>query len=201
MKKQILIIHGGRAYSTHDAFLDKLQTRVIDNPFQSRFFKWKDTLSAELGEGYEVCFPEMPNKEYAKYKEWKIWLERHLEFLRDDVTLIGHSLGGYFLAKYLSENNMSVAIGSLYLVAAVYESDNFEGEDGGDFNFDPKNLPQIAEKVENIHILHSKDDPVVPYEHALKFKEALPRAELMTFEDKGHFNMEEFPELVGMVRG
>jgi pimeloyl-ACP methyl ester carboxylesterase len=48
--------------------------------------------------------------------------------------------------------------------------------------------------------MHSKDDFVVPYEHALKYKAALPAAELITFEDKNHFLVEELPELVQKIR-
>ena len=48
--------------------------------------------------------------------------------------------------------------------------------------------------------MHSKDDFVVPYEHALKYKAALPEAELVTFEDKNHFLVEELPELVERIR-
>ena len=48
--------------------------------------------------------------------------------------------------------------------------------------------------------MHSKDDFVVPYEHALKYKEALPEAALLTFEDKNHFLVEELPELLTEIR-
>lgn len=49
-------------------------------------------------------------------------------------------------------------------------------------------------------VLHSKDDFLVPYEHVLKLKEHLPEAELITFEDKNHFLVEELLELVELIR-
>ena len=61
-------------------------------------------------------------------------------------------------------------------------------------------LSELGGKVEHIVIMHSKDDFVVPYEHALKYKAALPEATLLTFEDKNHFLVEELPELLQKIR-
>lgn len=200
-KKQIIYIHGGNAFSNYNAFLEYLKTAEIRDPLGEKMQKkWQSILREELGETHEVYMPAMPNSKNAKYAEWKIWFERHHAFLRDDVILIGHSLGGYFLAKYLSEEKMPVIVRALYLLAAPFEPDDFGGEDGGDFVFDPANLPRLAEHVGRVFILHSTDDPVVPYAHAEKYKAALPKAELVTFTDKNHFILEEFPELIAHIR-
>lgn len=206
MKKQMVLIHGGDAFSRHQDFLECLRTRPIDDPlgFEEKR-PWRSALKEALSEKYEVYMPSMPNKQNAKYIEWKIWFERYFEFLHDSVILIGHSLGGWFLAKYLVENTMPVKIQALYLLAAPFEPNDFRDggvhEDGGDFNFDTKKLIRLGEQVNRIFIFHSKDDLVVSYEHALKYKKALPVAQLTSFEDKGHFILEEFPELVESVRG
>ncbi len=63
----------------------------------------------------------MPNKTNAQFEEWKIWFEKFIPFLNDGVILVGHSLGGVFLAKYLSENKFPKKIGGVFLVSAVYE--------------------------------------------------------------------------------
>jgi uncharacterized protein len=201
-KKQIVFIHGGEAFSSYDAFLNYLRTDEISDPLGLIPRKrWQQTLREVLGETYEVYMPSMPNKQNAKYLEWKIWFERHFPFLRDGVILVGHSQGGYFLAKYLSENTMPVSIRALYLLGAPFEKrEDALDEDGGDFAFDPKNLANLTSQVEDVHIFHSEDDFVVPYEHALKYKEALSQAELHTFTDKNHFILEEFPELIAHIR-
>lgn len=64
----------------------------------------------------------MPNGNNAQYIEWKIWFERLLPFLNDGVILIGHSLGGIFLAKYLSENNFSIKVRAAILIAAPFDA-------------------------------------------------------------------------------
>ena len=202
-KQQVFYIHGGSSYSSYDDFLFDLKKKEFWNaPDQESAKKWPSTLRAQLGDEYRVFIPSMPNSENAKYEEWKIWLERHFEFLHDEVILVGWSQGAMFLAKYFSENNTPFVVKHLFLLAAPYEfyvSSECK-EDGGDFYPDISKVSSIQEKVANITIMHSKDDFVVPYEHALKYKEALPEAELVTFEDKNHFLVEELPELVERIR-
>lgn len=201
MKKQVLYIHGATAFSDYKKFLEWLRTCEASDPLAERPGRWPDTLRSELGEDFEVYMPSMPNKQNAKYEEWKIWFERYFTFLRDGAVLIGWSQGGYFLLKYLSENAMPVAIKALYLLAAPTGPDDFGGEDGGDFTFKHEEAKNISKNVERIFIFHSKDDPVVPFSHAEKLQELLPEAESVIFEDKGHFLEERFPELTEHVRG
>lgn len=202
MKKQIVFIHGGTAFSSYDAFLQYLKTCEIKDPLEERPKRWKDTLRDDLGEEYEVFMPTMPNKQNARYDEWKIWFERHFGFLRDGVILIGHSQGGIFLLKYLSENKMPIKVGTLYLIASPGRPPQLDGEleDGGDFVFDESRVKSIENQVEKTFIFQSTDDPVVLFTHAEKLKELLPEAELVTFEDKGHFLEEKFPELLEHIR-
>jgi predicted alpha/beta hydrolase family esterase len=200
MKKQILIIHGGTAFTRYEDFLEYLKNKSIDEPLADQPKGWKPWLREAFGEVAEVYLPSMPNKQNAKYAEWKLWFERHLEFLRDGAILIGHSQGGIFLAKYFTENNLPISIRALYLIAAPIGPDDFGVEDGGDFVFEKSRSPVFSEKIKDIYIFHSRDDPVVPYAHALQYKEALPAAQIVTFEDKGHFIIEEFPELVAHIK-
>ena len=136
-KKQIVFIHGGNAYSKYEDFLSQLRTNPIDDPLNHIERKrWQPTVREAFLETCEVYYPQMPNSKNAKYVEWNIWFERYNEFLRDDVVLIGHSLGGMFLAKYLSENIMPVRIRALYFLAAPWKTEKVGGEDGGDFGFE-----------------------------------------------------------------
>ncbi len=202
MKKQVFYIHGGEAFSNYEAFLASLRTKPVrDLPGQERTSIWTDTLRADLGDDFEVFMPSMPNKQNSKYLEWKLWFERYFPHLRDGVHLVGWSQGGYFLAKYLTEETPPWRIGTLILIAAPIGPDEFGGEDGGDFNFDVTKLSLLAEKAENIALFHSTDDPVVPFSHAERYKEALPLAHLVRFSDKGHFIVETLPELIEQLRG
>ena len=51
-----------------------------------------------------------------------------------------------------------------------------------------------------ISIYHSKDDPVVDFAELAHYQAQLPEATANIFEDKGHFNMEDFPEMVKEIR-
>lgn len=100
--RQILVIHGGHVYSTYADYVHELKNEKVDLERLKYELDWKDSLAADLGDEYEVLVPSMPNKTNAKYREWKIWFERIVPLLKNDVILVGHSLGGIFLAKYLS---------------------------------------------------------------------------------------------------
>lgn len=200
MKKQIVFIHGGEAFSDYNAYLAWLEKKPLGNPLEERPKFWKHMLKETLEDEYDVFMPGMPSPGNAKYEEWKIWFERHFEFLRNGVVLIGHSQGGVFLAKYLSENKVPVRVHAVYLIAAPIEKDDFGGEDGGDFMPDTSLLEEGMNQADVVYILHSKDDPIVPFRHAEKYHELLPEAEKMTFDDRGHFLMEAFPELFESIR-
>ncbi len=201
MKAQILFIHGGDSFSNYDDFLESLKTEPIRDPLGTEVKKrWKETLKLEFGQEIDVFYPSMPNKDNARYTEWKIWFERYFEYLNGNVILIGHSQGGYFLAKYLSENTVPFPILALYLVAAPFGPGERGAEDGGDFVFNPENLKNIYKVAQNITIYHSEDDEVVPFSHALSYHETLPKAAFITFKDRGHFLQPEFPEIIEDIK-
>lgn len=200
MNREVIVIHGGQSFSRYEAFLAHLRSCELRYARSDRPRRWKDILRNELGADFDVYLPSMPNSENAKYEEWKIWFERYLALVHDGVVLVGHSLGGYFLLKYLSENGLLVRARALMLVAAPSGPDDFGGEDGGDFSFDHAKLGNVAAQMEAIHIFHSTDDPVVPYSHAETLKAGLPEASLHTFSDRGHFLDQTFPELIDAIR-
>jgi len=197
MKKQIVVIHGGDTFEKYEEFLSFLKNFQID-PYSFKKKGWKDTLQDKLGEDFEVIAPNMPNKINAKYLEWKIWFEKYFQFLNEGVVFVGHSLGGTFLAKYLSENSFPKKIKALLLVAAPFDDEDSD-ESLNDFAL-PASLAKITEQVDKIYLFHSKDDPVVPFEQVNKYKKALPNSEIIAFTDRQHFNQERFPELVELLK-
>lgn len=200
MKQQVVHIHGGEAFDTYDAFLEYLETTPISDPTVAKPLRWTDTLRADLGEAYEVYQPTMPNKQNAQYREWKRWFARFVPYFRDGVVLVGHSLGGIFLVKYLSETSFPVRIHTLVLLGAPNGPDDFDGEGIGDFAFDTELAAQIVDHVDHLIVAHSTDDPVVPYAHAEGYHRMFPKAEQWTFSDRGHFLDPAFPELLTHIR-
>ena len=191
-KKQVVVIRGGDIFKTYDEYLDFLRNYEIDiERYKSNKTDWKPWLREALGEEYEVILPVMPNKTNAQFSEWKLWFEKFFPFLNEEVILAAHSLGGIFLAKYLSENKFPVKIKGVFLVGAVYDKDS-DGYSTVSFS-----LPEKLDLQTNqLYLYHSKDDPVVPFSSMEQYKKALPNAQTRVFEDRKHLNQEQFPELV-----
>ena len=197
MKQQILVIHGGNAFEKYEEYLNYLKTKEVTLE-KLRSMDWKESLGRMLGDEYQVLAPRMPNGQNARYSEWKIWFERIVPLLDEPVILIGHSMGGIFLVKFLSENVMPKKITATFLVAAPYNAE--VGESLVDFAL-TRDLTKFNEQGGKIFLYQSKDDPVVPFSHVEKYHKELPNAALRIFEDRQHFNQPELPELVENIKG
>ncbi|MBM3257608.1 MAG: hypothetical protein FJZ05_00020 [Candidatus Nealsonbacteria bacterium] len=197
MKKQVVIIHGGETFKSYKDYLIFLKKSEIEIK-SSKVKKWKETLAEKLGKEFQAIYPKMPNPMNAKYKEWVIIFEKLFPFLRNNLILVGHSLGGVFLAKYLSENKFPKRIKAVFLISAPF------GKKGkkyslADFKL-PKSFKNLEKQANNIVICHSKDDKVVPFSDMKKYAKALPGAKTIIFKSKGHFNQSSFPELVKEIK-
>ena len=119
-KPQIFIIHGGMTFKSKKDYLQFLKEREV-SPVKK--LKWSDEyLDKKLGKEVEIIRSRMPLAENAKYKEWKIHFERFFPYLRDNYILIGGSLGGIFLAKYLSEHIFPKKILATYLICPPFDN-------------------------------------------------------------------------------
>lgn len=195
MRTQVVVIHGGDSFRTHEEYVRFLRDFPLTIEQVRPKRDWKSFLPEALGEGYDVLAPIMPNKTNARYAEWALWFEKMFPFLQDGVILVGHSLGGMFLAKYLAEHVFPRRIGALLLVAAPH---NHSGE-VGDFIL-PESLDGVARQVDKIFFFHSTDDDVVPFSELAEYQKQLPNASAMTFTDRGHFNQPKFPEIVHCIK-
>jgi predicted alpha/beta hydrolase family esterase len=196
MKTSLIIIHGGTTFDTYEEYWAYLESCELSLEKINRK-DWKDFLASELP-GYEVIYPKMPNAKNARYSEWKLWFEKLFPLLTDEVVLVGHSLGGIFLAKYLSENTFPKKIKSLHLVAAPYDTEVIK-ESLADFALE-NTVEKLNNYTNNIFLYQSKDDTAVAFADVEKYKRDLPNATLRTFEDRGHFTQEKFPELINDIK-
>jgi len=199
MPQQIIVLHGGDTFDTYEAYIADLKSWVIDfDGYKSTAADWKRNLATDLGEQYDVILPAMPNKANAKYLEWKILFDKLVPFFQPGVILIGHSLGGTFLAKYVSENTLPVPIKAMLLVAPPFD-DKDADYSLADFVL-PEDLSNISKQTNHIFLYHSEDDPVVPFVDASKFKTKLPELVLTTFKDRGHIRQQHLPEVVEAIQ-
>ncbi len=197
MKKQVIFIHGGETFETYDDYLEYLRNCEF-NPCEEKVKKWKESLSEKLGEDFEVITPLMPSSYNAKYLEWKIWFEKVIPYIEDNVVIVGHSLGGIFVAKYLSENDFPKKILATYLIASPYDDKDSEYS-LADFVL-LRTLGKFEKQSGKIFIYQSQDDTLVTFVNAEKYAKDLPKAIKVIFEDRGHFLQEEFPELIESIK-
>ncbi|MFA5022153.1 MAG: alpha/beta hydrolase [Patescibacteria group bacterium] len=197
-KTQIFLIHGGNTFKNNKDYLRYLKTRKIK---LEKKIRWSDDyLDKCLGKNFEIIRPRMPLQDYAKYNDWKIYFERHIPYLRNGVILIGGSLGGIFLAKYLSEHKFPKKILATYLICPPFD-DTLPNESlAGGFKL-KSNLNLLEKNSKNLYLLFSKDDDVVPVSHAKKYGQKLKNAKIIIYKSKnGHFKVPKFPEIVRLIK-
>lgn len=184
-------------FATSAEYFEYLRSSEISLERMRPQIGWKLTLQQKLGEEFDVFVPKMPNVLNAQYDEWKIWFERILQKMNDGVIVVGHSLGGIFLAKYFSANLSPRAVKAAVLVAAP--ATGVEAESMASFSL-PESLSKFEAQVPRIHLLYSDDDAVVPATHADMYMELLPQATKHMLHGYGHVNIESFPEIVQLIK-
>lgn len=184
--KRAILIHG---WNTKEEFFDMSRPTASNDhwfPWLTKQLIVKDIHTVSL---------EMPNGFYPQYEVWKRELERFE--IDSDTTLVGHSCGGGFIVRWLSETMTKVD--KVILVApwlGIGASDDAFDQSFFDFEIDPR----ISSLADSFSVYVSSDDmqDVVDSVHVLR--EKLPEVSYREFENKGHFTLkslgsEEFPEL------
>lgn len=178
MKKQVLFIHSAGPQGIHQGSSD-----LIAN------------LQDQLGKAYRVLSPGMPDPDYAL---WKAQIANEINALSGEVLLVGHSLGGSVLLKYLSEEDCQLTISGLFLIAAPYwgKDDDWQSED---FRL-PDSFANMLPRISSLYLYHSRHDPVVPFAHAQHYSKQLPQAVTREYEGDDHYFREGLPELVDDIK-
>lgn len=197
-KKQLIYIPGGMTFKTRKDYVSFLSNLEVS---LEKYDKWTgDYLDNKLGKDFDVIRLDMPNRLNAQYEDWKIYFERYVPLFKHDAFFIGYSLGGIFLAKYLSENKFPKRIRSVYLVAAPYDN-SLPGEDLVNGFKLGNDLSLLSKCTKHLHLLFSNDDMVVTPAHMEKYQKKLPKECFTLYESKsGHFRIPEFPELIKMIK-
>lgn len=169
-----------------------------DKYSSSSNFGWIPWLQKKLvQQGIDTQTPEMLNAWKPEYEIWKKEFERY--DITQDTLLVGHSCGGGFLVRWLSENK-NVKAGKVILVAPWIDPNNAYTASTGffDFQIDPK----ISDRCIEIVIFISDDDQedILETVNIIK-KAALKNLRIREFKAYGHFipdhmKTDKFPELL-----
>ncbi|MFQ3545735.1 alpha/beta hydrolase [Halobacillus rhizosphaerae] len=147
-------------------------------------------LQEALGIEYHVLYPEMPNEEEPEYGTWKSEIEECLRRMDGEVILVGHSVGGAVLLKYISDEKVSNKITSLFLIAPPYDETVLTEDSSA-----------ALDKVPKIYFYHSRDDDIVPFSHLTHYAEKLPKATFRTVDGRGHQFSNDLSEVVEDIKG
>jgi predicted alpha/beta hydrolase family esterase len=130
-------------------------------------------------------------------QSWKRQIAAELSRSHGKAVLVGHSVGGSFLLKYLSEEKVEKPIAGLFLLAAP-------SWDEDQWNFDDFKLPgNMAEKlslIPRIFFYHSRDDDVVPFAHLALHEARLPRATIRAVDGRGHQFRNDLTQVASDIR-
>ena len=139
--------------------------------------------------------PEMPKPYEPSYESWLEVLQRYP--LNEDTILVGHSCGGGFLIRWLSEND--VKVGKVILVAPWI---NLEGKASGNGMFEGLQIdPGIEAKTTGVTVFASDNDYKPMHTSLAKLKQVISNLSVREFHNYGHFRLKdmqtrEFPELL-----
>jgi predicted alpha/beta hydrolase family esterase len=179
-KEKILFVHSGGAQGLHEGSSGLLQY-----------------LRMHLGHWYDIVSPAMPHPERPMYGAWRDLLSSTLSPLHEELVLIGHSLGGSVLLKFLSEEPFESPVAGLFLIAAPYWGKRkFQAEEYRLRDQFSDRLPSIRQ----VFIYHARHDEVVPFKHAEFYSAQLPGAVIREFEGSAHLFSSGLPELVEDIR-
>lgn len=143
----------------------------------------------------EPPFPFRP-----RYEQWKKEFERF--DINSDTILTGHSCGGGFLVRYLSEHP-DLKVGKVALVAPWINPLNDEESDTADFfNFEID--ADFPSRTRGVTMFISSDDFASVVQTADILRQKINGLTVKQYNDKGHFCTEDlgtetFPELLQTI--
>ncbi len=180
MRTHVLFIQGGGA-GTHDEWDNKLVA----------------SLERELGNGYEIRYPRMPDEADPSYAAWRPALLDELARLGDGAIVVGHSVGGTILLHALAEQPPTRALGGVLLIATPFVGEGGWPSDEIETRAD---LSACLPRETPIILYHGTDDDSVPVAHADLYARAIPHATVRRLAERNHQLDDDMREVAADIR-
>lgn len=179
VKRQLLFVQGG-GKGTHDEWDNQLVA----------------SLRRELGHGYAIHYPRMPNEEEPSYAVWEPAIERLLMTLPADAIVVGHSVGATILVQVLAQRSTPLELAAILLLAAPFVGKGGWSSDELQLPSDlgarlPPNVP--------IHFFHGLEDEVAPPSHVELYARAVPRAQVHRLPGRDHQLNDDLSEVARTI--
>lgn len=135
--------------------------------------------------------PAMPNTEKPNLQEWLDHLKSVIVKPDEETLIVGHSLGGLILLKYLETLPESVVLGRGIMVAGVVDKiKDLSGKDEDvimPWFAERLNEQKIRRAVRKLYAIFSDNDKYIPLESEGFVREKLG-AETLILHNRGHFS-------------
>lgn len=167
-------------------------SRSFPSLSNSHWFPWlqKELLIHKV----ETHTPEIFEAHKPSYDKWLKELDRY--DINEETILVGHSCGGGFLVRWLSEKPL-VKVAKIILVAPWINTDHVRKTDMFDFELNPR----LADYAQSVIVYYSDNDMPTIKKTVRKLKAEAQGIKFREFKGYGHFCYEdlgttEFPELL-----
>lgn len=138
--------------------------------------------------------PDIPLSYEPLWERWVKEIERYE--INEDTMLVGHSCGGGFWVRYLSEHP-ELKVAKVVLVAPWIDVEQEDPNNMFDFKIDP----EFVKRTKGTVIFHSTNDAGEIINSVAKLREKVKNIGYKEFENYGHFTYKtmkthKFPELL-----
>lgn len=168
------------------------------------WYKWLDEVMT--GRGLRVLRPEFPGNSLQTFDSWMRVMDEHGKKIGDNTIIVGHSLGGIFLARWLETHKVGAAV----FVAAPYKEEpelwasvpSKPNETSGFFAKMP-DWEKIRRNAKMFSLFYGDNDLLIPTGHAETYSRELG-CSIIWIYNGGHLDEHsgytEFPLLVENIK-
>lgn len=179
-RTQLLFIQGG-GEGVHDEW----DARLVDS------------LMGELGDGYEVRYPRLPDEADPSYPRWRAAIEQELVTLDDCAVVVGHSVGATILIDVLAELPLQRRLDMIVLLAAPFVGSG--GWPGDEFEL-PADVGDRLPRGVPVHVFHGLADEIVEPSHADLYAQTISQAHVHRLPGRDHQLNNDLREVAEVIR-
>lgn len=144
MLKKVIFFHGGGSVEDYEA-----DAKLVAS------------LKLTLGPGYWLDYPLLPDNGTPDLGRRK-HISDEISAAKDNVILVGHSLGASMLLAFLSQTKVTKKIAGIFLLATPFSNGNEDWIEA--FKLHPDFAKQL-DKNTPVYFYHCRDDVEVPFGH------------------------------------
>jgi predicted alpha/beta hydrolase family esterase len=142
----------------------------------------------------------MPRESDPDYQNWKPRIGKEVVRLKNGAILVGHSVGGSFLLKYVCEEKIENTVAGIFLIATPYWGGDGWRYEGYEHVTVPNDFASKLPCRTPIFLYHSRDDDTVPFAHLTLYRRELPQATIRAFDRRGHQLHNDLSEVAADIK-